>query len=53
MKALGTGIGKTSFQEIEVLNKSNGCPYLNIENASISISHENHYAIAFVVINED
>ena len=53
MKALGTGIGKTSFQEIEVLNKSNGCPYLNIENASISMSHENHYAIAFVVINED
>lgn len=52
MKALGTGIGKTSFQDIEVLNSESGCPYLNIKNASISISHEKDYAVAFVIIEE-
>ncbi len=52
LKARGKGIGEISFQNIEILNDVNGCPYLNDENALISISHEKHYAIAFVVINE-
>ncbi|WP_041139111.1 holo-ACP synthase [Beduini massiliensis] len=49
-KALGTGIGPISFQQIEVLNDELGKPYLNGVNAKISISHEKEYAVAFVVI---
>ncbi|MFQ6862132.1 MAG: holo-ACP synthase [Beduini sp.] len=49
-KALGTGIGPISFQQIEVLNDESGKPYLNAPNAKISISHEKEYAVAFVVI---
>ncbi len=49
-KALGTGIGKIGFQDIEVLNDTLGKPYLNDKNAKISISHEKEYAVAFVVI---
>ena len=50
-KAMGTGIGKIGFQDIEILNDSQGKPYLNIERAKISLSHEKNYAIAFVVID--
>ncbi|MEW8974394.1 MAG: holo-ACP synthase [Tissierellaceae bacterium] len=61
-KALGTGIGKVSWKDIEVLHNKNGKPFinisekissildeLNIEEIDISISHEEEYAIAFVV----
>ncbi len=52
MKAKQKGIGEISFQDIEVLNREDGSPYLNDENALISISHEKTYAVAFVVIEK-
>ncbi|MFR7591433.1 MAG: holo-ACP synthase [Longibaculum sp.] len=52
LKANQKGIGGIDFHDIEILNDETGCPYLNDENALISISHENKYAIAFVVIEK-
>ncbi len=52
MKAYHKGIGQISFHDIEVLNREDGSPYLNDENALISISHEKTYAVAFVVIEK-
>ena len=52
MKAMQKGIGQISFHDIEVLNREDGSPYLNDENAHISISHEKKYAVAFVVIEK-
>ncbi len=49
MKACHLGLGKIAFTDIEILNDEDGCPYLNDEHAHISISHENEYAIAFVL----
>lgn len=49
MKACHQGLGAISFQDIEILNDKEGVPYLNDVNAKISISHENDYAIAFVI----
>ncbi len=49
MKANQKGIGQISFQDIEILNDESGAPYLNDPEALISISHENEYAIAFVI----
>lgn len=49
MKACHQGIGELSFQDIEILNTTSGAPYLNDPHAMISISHENDYAIAFVI----
>tara|TARA_Y100001958_G_C20934796_1_gene343620 strand:+ start:30 stop:413 length:384 start_codon:yes stop_codon:yes gene_type:complete len=67
-KALGTGIAKgISFNEILILNKKNGKPYIKLlnktkvsvekklkkkkYNISLSISDENNYAVAFVTIS--
>lgn len=50
LKANGKGLGEISFQDIEILNEDSGKPYLNFPNAFISLSHENTYAIAYVVI---
>lgn len=54
-KAYGTGIGKLSFQDIEVLNDDYGAPYFSKipelnGQAEISLSHTDTNAIAFVVI---
>mgnify|MGYP001179502631 CR=1 FL=1 len=54
-KALGTGIGKLSFQHIEVLSDKNGAPSLNAAGFEdyrifISITHSREYAAAQVVI---
>ena len=49
MKACGCGLGDISFHSIEILNHENGSPYLNDPNAQVSISHEEDYAIAFVI----
>lgn len=51
-KAIGIEKGLTSFQDIEVLNDKNGKPLLNYPNSHLSISHENDYAIAYVIIEE-
>jgi holo-[acyl-carrier protein] synthase len=61
-KALGTGIGDVSWQEIEVVRESNGRPTLRLYGAAadlaarlgisefvISLSHTKAHAIAFVV----
>lgn len=61
-KALGTGIGAVSFQEIEILRDENYAPVLylhgaanqlavslGLENWSISLSHIETHAIAMVV----
>lgn len=54
-KATGRGIGKLSFQHIEILAGDNGAPQLTAkgyesETIYISISHSEHYAIAQVII---
>jgi holo-[acyl-carrier protein] synthase len=54
-KAMGTGIGKLSFQDISVLNDRLGAPYIDITvtekmNIFVSISHSREYAVAQVVI---
>ena len=61
-KVLGTGIGKISWQDIEILRGEEGQPFivlhgnaqartqeLGIQNWSISISHSRTMAIAFVI----
>ncbi len=49
-KACGTGI-ISSLREVTVLNDEFGKPYLeNIRNTFISISHEEKYCVALVVI---
>lgn len=64
VKALGTGIGRgIGFQQVEVLNKESGQPYLKfygqalllceqmgINNSFISISDEQAYAVATVIL---
>ncbi|GGA92700.1 holo-ACP synthase [Ornithinibacillus halotolerans] len=56
-KAMGTGIGKLSFQDIEVMNDDNGAPTINLTfaedmNIFVSISHSKEYAVAQVIIEE-
>ncbi|WMM23753.1 NAD(P)H-hydrate dehydratase [Tissierella sp. MB52-C2] len=61
-KALGTGISTVGWKDIEILHDERGKPYINlvgngklrmdelgIDNMGLSISHEEEYAIAFVV----
>ena len=54
-KAAGTGIGRLSFQDIEVLNETNGAPVLKAAgydqyNIYVSITHSRDYAAAQVVL---
>ena len=62
-KALGTGIGKVSFQDIEVVSAASGAPELRFYGAAldlqqkkgistlhISLSDEKEYAQAFVIL---
>ena len=65
-KALGTGIGRVvSFQDLTVRNNDNGKPHFipseklrlyllekGVKQAHLSISDENQYAVAFVVLEE-
>jgi holo-[acyl-carrier protein] synthase len=61
-KALGTGIGEVSWQEIEVVGKNNGRPTLCLHGAAadlaarlgiselvVSLAHTKDHAVAFVV----
>ena len=50
-------IDKISLKNIKILNKNNKAPYIVIDNLSnlnynVSISHEEEYAVAFVVIEK-
>lgn len=59
-KALGTGIRGFSFKDVEISHDSLGAPYIILHgeakkilgerNMSLSISHETHYAVAFVIL---
>lgn len=56
-KATGSGIGKLSFQHIEVLANDLGAPELHVhgyerEKLYVSISHSKQYAIAQVIITQ-
>lgn len=53
LKANHKGLGEIKMNEIEVLNYENGTPYIvynNIVYENVSISHEDEYAIAVVII---
>ena len=65
-KALGTGIGDVSWQEIEVINGERNKPEVRLHGAaarlaaelgltdwSLSLSHTHEHAIAFVVAMGD
>ena len=55
-KALGTGIGKVSFQDIEILHDDMGKPIAKIKDKDlivhISISHSRENAVAYVILEE-
>ena len=63
-KALGTGIGAISWQDMEISNDPKGAPVLKLmgpakekmatlgaSQVSISLSDEQDYAVAFVVLS--
>lgn len=53
LKANKKGLGDIKLNEIEVLNKDNGAPYIiynNIVYEDVSISHEDEYAVAVVIL---
>ncbi|MGP4039903.1 holo-ACP synthase [Gracilibacillus sp. D59] len=57
-KAWGTGIGKLSFLDIEIINHENGAPVLKSkvltsETCFVSISHSENYAVAQVIIESE
>jgi len=53
VKALGTGIGEVSFQDIEILS-SGGKPVCNYKDfkCHVTISHTDEYAVAFVLLEK-
>ena len=56
-KALGTGIGKVSFQNIEVLTNEKGAPIITkspfLGNSFISLSHSGGYVQASVILEDN
>lgn len=56
-KAIGTGIGRIRFTDIEILNDRMGRPYINQgplhHCVKLSISHSLNYATAMVIIDLD
>ena len=52
LKAIQTGVGVIGFQDIEVLSLPNRAPFLNKKNTSLSISHDEEYTIAMVIVGE-
>lgn len=55
-KAMGTGIGKVGFQDVEILNNANGAPYVTLSPFNgkiwISITHSGNFAQASVILEE-
>ncbi|BAC12575.1 holo-ACP synthase [Oceanobacillus iheyensis] len=54
-KAVGTGIGKVSFKDIEIINNDYGAPNMKVKGYNdnvihLSISHSKTYAVANVVL---
>ena len=56
-KAMGTGIGKLGFQDLEILNNERGTPYFSKSPFSgkvwLSISHTDQFVTASVILEED
>ena len=56
-KAMGTGIGKLGFQDLEVLNNERGAPYFSQAPFSgkiwLSISHTDQFVTASVILEEN
>lgn len=56
VKALGTGIGKVSFRDIEILNDDKGAPYVSQSPVEatvwVSISHSGNFVQASVILEE-
>ena len=56
-KAMGTGIGKLRFQDLEILNNERGAPYFSKSPLSgkvwLSISHTDQFVTASVILEED
>ena len=56
-KAMGTGIGKLGFQDLEVLNNERGAPYFSKSPFSgkvwLSISHTDQFVTASVILEEN
>ena len=56
-KAMGTGIGKLGFQDLEILNNERGAPYFSKSpfsgKVSLSISHTDQFVTASVILEED
>lgn len=56
-KAMGTGIGKLTFQDLEVLNNEKGGPYFSQAPFSgkiwLSISHTDQFVTASVILEEN
>lgn len=52
-EAFVKAVGFMPFKEICCLNDKNGKPYIKSFRCHVSISHENHYAIAFVVVENN
>ncbi|ALX49148.1 holo-ACP synthase [Lentibacillus amyloliquefaciens] len=56
-KAVGSGIGKISFKDIQIMPDANGAPKMNVGGYEhlhifISITHSRDYAVAQVVLEE-
>ncbi|SDC17378.1 holo-[acyl-carrier protein] synthase [Pelagirhabdus alkalitolerans] len=56
-KAIGSGIGKVSFKDIEVLSTGTGQPEIHYSHdqtyvTHVSISHSESYAVAQVVLEQ-
>lgn len=56
-KAMGTGIGKLGFQDLEVLNNERGAPYFHrapfLGKIWLSISHTDQFVTASVILEEN
>lgn len=56
-KAVGTGIGRLSFQDMDVMNDEHGAPNITVKGYEhvtifLSITHSRDYAAAQVVLEE-
>ncbi|WP_353572313.1 holo-ACP synthase [Candidatus Albibeggiatoa sp. nov. BB20] len=65
MKAIGTGMYKVGFHDIQVFNRESGAPYikvcgraqqilaeLEVQNIHVSISHDMDMAVGMVVLEK-
>ena len=56
-KAMGTGIGKLGFQDLEILNNERGAPYFSKSPFSgkdwLSISHTDQFVTASFILEEN